>query len=212
MTLSGISAHEPFNNDNGTITPTAALSSMPYTPVKSMEVLKNLYRNYGENLWGIYGFKDAFNPQENWTATSYLAIDEGPIIVMIENFRTQLLWNKFMANPEIQPMLDAIGFIPDSTTGVQTQSDLSTIDFTLNGNYPNPFNPTTTISFNVPAIQEINVTIYDVLGREVKTLFNGEVKPGTINLTWDGKSNQNVSVGSGVYIYKVTGKNKLINR
>jgi hypothetical protein len=206
----GYSAHAPFNNDNGTITPTAALSSMPYTPVASMEVLKNLYRNYGESLWGIYGFKDAFNPQQNWTATSYLAIDEGPIIVMIENFRTKLLWNKFMANPEIQPMLDAIGFVPDSTTGVQTQSDLSIINFTLNGNYPNPFNPTTTISFNIPATQEINVTIYDVLGREVKTLFNGEVTPGTINLSWDGKSNQNISVGSGVYIYKVVSKNKLL--
>jgi hypothetical protein len=206
----GYSAHEPFNNDNGTITPTAALSSMPYTPVESKEVLKNLYRNYGENLWGIYGFKDAFNPQQNWTATSYLAIDQGPIIVMIENFRTQLLWNKFMANPEIQPMLDAIGFVPDSTTDVQTQSDLSTINFTLNGNYPNPFNPTTTISFNIPAAQEINVTIYDILGREVKTLFNGEVTPGTINLSWDGKSNQNISAGSGVYIYKVVSKNKLL--
>ena len=74
---------------------------------------------------------------------------------MIENFRTQLLWNKFMANPEIQPMLDSIGFVYDPTD-VQTQSELSTIDFTLNGNYPNPFNPTTTISFNIPAIQEIN--------------------------------------------------------
>jgi hypothetical protein len=128
---------------------------------------------------------------------------------MVENYRSGLLWDNFMANPEIQPMLDAIGFVYDPTD-VQTHSDLSTIDFTLNGNYPNPFNPTTTISFNIPAIQEINVTIYDVLGREVKTLFNGEVTPGTINLSWDGKSNQNVSVGSGVYIYKVVSKNKLL--
>jgi flagellar hook assembly protein FlgD len=114
-----------------------------------------------------------------------------------------------MANPEIQPMLDSIGFVYDPTD-VQTQSDLATMDFTLNGNYPNPFNPTTTISFNIPAIQKINVIIYDLLGREVKTLFNGEVTPGTINLSWDGKSNQNISVGSGVYIYKIVSKNKLL--
>ena len=57
----------------------------------------------------------------NWYAPSYLAIDEGPIIIMIENYRTQLLWNNFMANPEIQPMLDAIGFVPDFT-GVRNES------------------------------------------------------------------------------------------
>jgi len=80
----GYRVHEP-TNDNGTITPTAAISSLPYTPQESLEVIKYLYRTYGTNVWGEYGFKDAFNPTQNWFANSYLAIDQGPIIVMIEN-------------------------------------------------------------------------------------------------------------------------------
>ncbi|MFN3694289.1 MAG: glucoamylase family protein, partial [Ignavibacterium sp.] len=119
----GYRVHEP-TNDNGTISPTAALSSMPYTPNESIEVLKHFYRNYYAGLWGEYGFKDAFNPTQNWFANSYLAIDQGPIIVMIENYRSGLLWNKFMANPEIQPMLDAIGFTPDSTTSVGDETNV----------------------------------------------------------------------------------------
>ena len=114
--LVGYKAHEPTTQgDNGTITPTAALSSMPYTPGKSMDALKHFYRDLGADLWGIYGFRDAFNLSENWFAPSYLAIDQGPIINMIENHRTGLLWDHFMQNPEIAPMLDALGFEPDST-------------------------------------------------------------------------------------------------
>ncbi len=112
----GYLAHEPSpNRDNGTITPTAALSSMPYTPTESLVALKHFYREHGERLWGPYGFYDAFNLTENWFATSYLAIDQGPIIGMIENFRTGLLWENFMRNEEVEPALDAIGFVPDST-------------------------------------------------------------------------------------------------
>ena len=121
--LVGYKAHEPGGQgDNGTITPTAALGSIVYTPKESIAALKSFYRDYGARLWGPYGFYDAFNPTEDWYASSYLAIDQGPIIVMIENYRSQLLWNNFMANPEIQPMLDAIGFGPsaDDCTIVST--------------------------------------------------------------------------------------------
>lgn len=119
----GYLAHEASpNRDNGTITPTAALSSMPYTPTESLAALKHFYREQGERLWGVYGFYDAFNLTENWFATSYLAIDQGPIIGMIENYRTGLLWDNFMQNEEVQPALDVIGFVPDSTdiTSVET--------------------------------------------------------------------------------------------
>lgn len=105
----GYSAHDPLN-DNGTITPTAALSSMPYTPNESMEALRHFYYHLGDKLWGPYGFYDAFNPTENWWADSYLAIDQGPIIVMIENHRTGLLWDLFMQAPEIYTGLEALGF------------------------------------------------------------------------------------------------------
>ena len=105
----GYNAHSPAS-DNGTIAPTAALSAMPYVPGESLATLKHLYHTYGRDLWGPFGFFDAFNPTENWFAPGYVAIDQGPIVIMIENYRTQLCWNLFMANPEIRPMLDAIGW------------------------------------------------------------------------------------------------------
>jgi len=105
----GYDAHSP-TSDNGTIAPTAALSAMPYVPAESLATLKHLYHTYGRDLWGPFGFVDAFNPTENWFAPGYAAVDQGPIVIMIENYRTQLCWNLFMSNPEIQRMLDAIGW------------------------------------------------------------------------------------------------------
>jgi hypothetical protein len=105
----GYSAHCP-TNDNGTIAPTAALSAMPYVPDESLATLKHFYHTYGKDLWGPFGFVDAFNPAQGWFAPGYVAIDQGPIVIMIENSRTHLCWDLFMANPEIQPMLDAVGW------------------------------------------------------------------------------------------------------
>ena len=105
----GYLAHEP-NRDNGTITPTAAISSIPYTPEESMEAIRHFYYVLGDKLWGEFGFHDAFNPTEGWWADSYLAIDQGPIIIMIENYRSGLLWDLFMQAPEVQAALDELGF------------------------------------------------------------------------------------------------------
>ncbi len=106
---SGYSAHSP-TNDLGVITPTAALSSLPYTPEQSMKTMRNFYYKLGDKLWGPYGFYDAFNLTYAWWADSYLAIDQGPIVVMIENYRSGLLWNMFMKNPEIKAGLSKLGF------------------------------------------------------------------------------------------------------
>jgi len=106
---SGYSAHSP-DNDLGVITPTAAISSIPYTPEESLQALKFFYYIMGDRLWGEYGFYDAFNPSVGWYADSYLAIDQGPIICMIENYRSGLLWDLFMSAPEIQVGLDKLGF------------------------------------------------------------------------------------------------------
>lgn len=106
---SGYSAHSP-TNDLGVIAPTAALSSFPYTPSQSMDALKFFYYTLGDKLWGEHGFYDAFNTTAGWYGTSYLAIDQGPIIVMIENHRTGLLWNLFMSCPEVQTGLTNLGF------------------------------------------------------------------------------------------------------
>lgn len=206
----GYGAHAPYSNDNGTITPSAAISSMPYTPNESIAALKNFYRTYGSNVWGEYGFKDAFNPKQNWFANSYIAIDQGPIIVMIENYRSGLLWNKFMANPEIQPMLDSIGFIPDSVTSVG--DEVNTIDnFKLIGNYPNPFNPYTTIVFSVPFTQNILINIYNHLGEKVRVLTNDVFSPGENKVVWNGFNDDNIPVSSGIYLYKIVSENNVLH-
>jgi len=105
----GYTASSP-TNDVGVISPTAAVSSLPYTPVQSMNAIRYFYYNVGDHLWGDYGFHDAFDVQESWWADSYLAIDQGPEIVMIENYRTQLIWKLFMAAPEVQAGLTKLGF------------------------------------------------------------------------------------------------------
>jgi hypothetical protein len=97
-------------NDVGVIAPTAALSSFPYTPVESMRALHFFYYTLGDKIWGTYGFNDAFNLNQGWFATSYLAIDQGPIVAMIENYRTGLLWNLFMQNTNVQAGLTKLGF------------------------------------------------------------------------------------------------------
>ena len=106
---SGYFMNEPdANNDPGTITPTGALASFPYTPEASMAAFKHFYRDLGDRLWGIYGPLDAFNLDENWFAPIYMGLDQAPIAVMIENYRTGLIWKLFMSNPEIGPMLERI--------------------------------------------------------------------------------------------------------
>jgi hypothetical protein len=99
--------------DNGTITCTAALASFPYTPEESMRALEHYYRDLGARLWGIYGFRDGFNLTENWFEDVNMGLNQAPIVVMIENYRSGLIWKLFMANPEIGPALEAIGFVPD---------------------------------------------------------------------------------------------------
>lgn len=105
----GYSAHEP-NNDLGVISPTAALSSMPYTPAESMAALQFFYYKLGDKIWKQYGFVDAFELSKPWFANSFLAIDQGPIIVMIENYRTGLLWNLMKTCPELKTGMKKIGF------------------------------------------------------------------------------------------------------
>lgn len=100
-------------DDNGTINVMASLASMPYTPDESLAALKHFYRDLGGKIWGIYGFHDGFNETQNWFEEAYMALNQAPITVMIENHRTGLVWQHFMKNPEIGPALNAIGFVPD---------------------------------------------------------------------------------------------------
>jgi len=107
--VNGYAGHSPAH-DLGVISPTAALSSFPYTPDESMKVLKYLYHRLGDKVWGEYGFYDAFSEEHDWYIQRYLAIDQGPIVVMMENHRSGLLWDLFMSAPEIKPALEKLGF------------------------------------------------------------------------------------------------------
>jgi len=115
-TYNGYSAHNP-TEDNGTISPTAALSAFPYTPDYSMQALKHFYFDLGDKIWSEYGFVDAFNETKNWYAKSHLAIDQGPIVVMMENYRSGLFWKLFMGIPEIQNGLKRLGFETKAMAG-----------------------------------------------------------------------------------------------
>lgn len=107
--INGYDAHRP-GNDIGVISPTAAVSSIVYTPEESMKVIRNLYENYGEKVFGPYGFYDAMSLEHNFFPQRYLAIDQGPMVSLIENYRSGLGWKLFMQIPEIQAGLEKLGF------------------------------------------------------------------------------------------------------
>lgn len=103
------SADEPvLRQDHGKIGPTGAISSFPYTPEESMKALKNYYYNYGKFLWGEYGFRDAFNLTTNWCSEIYMGLNQAPMTIMIENYRTGLLWKLFMSDKDIQKGLSKL--------------------------------------------------------------------------------------------------------
>lgn len=188
----------PSQNDNGTITPTAPLSSIPFAPEACLPVMWKLWNTYrGSSLWGLYGFRDAFNLTvgPDWYATDYIGIDQGPIIIMIENYRTGSVWNRFMQNADIQRGLGRIGFQP--VTNVEEQR-VSPELFTLFQNYPNPFNGTTLISYSLPSTGFARLMIFDVLGRDVGTLVNGYRVAGLHSVSFSAEN-----LASGVYQYRL---------
>ncbi len=198
----GYSAHEPLNNDNGTISPTAALSAFPYTPLESMKALKHFYFKQGEKLWGIYGFKDAFNLKENWFASSYLAIDQGPIIVMIENYRSKLLWNLFMKNPEITTMMAAIG-MKNISTGIEENPGELISELEILSAYPNPFNPSTTVTYKVSKSGSVGIDIYDLEGRNIYSESVNVKSGGAQTFSWSPET-QNRIISSGTYLLRIS--------
>ena len=193
----GYSAHDIFpSNDDGTIAPTAALASMPYTPAQSTAALKYFYRTLGEKLWGPYGFYDAFNENQNWFAPSYLAIDQGPIVAMIENHRSGLLWELFMKNPEIEPALLACGFQPDNSVSV-AQAPEAALQLAL---YPNPLNTgNLTLELQLDQPAALTIDMIDMTGRPVRQILTGEAAPA-------GLLQRQIKIGDlprGIYLIRV---------
>ncbi|MDX2197705.1 MAG: glucoamylase family protein [Phycisphaerae bacterium] len=126
----GYSAHSP-TNDNGTITPTAAISAMPYVPRESLIATRHMLDRFGTLLYGFYGFRDAFHVEENWYAPGWLAIDQGTIAPMIENYRSGLCWRLFMSNPEILPMMESLGYFFE--IDFDSDGDVDIADFAIAG-------------------------------------------------------------------------------
>jgi hypothetical protein len=189
----GYLAHEPYNRDNGTITPTAALSSFPYTPEESMLALKYFYRQLGARTWDRMGFLDAFNLKRDWYATSYLAIDQGPILLMIENYRSQLLWNLFMSNPEIQPMMDAIGFY-ESPNAVKAFREEQSVTL-----YPNPSSGDFRLNLSLDQPSSVRLELYEGTGEKVgNLLYNQHMEAGSHSLEIHGPS-----LGPGIYLIRL---------
>ena len=195
----GYKAHSPSNagDDNGTITPAAALGSMPYIPVESMRALKHFYRELGDKTWGPYGFYDAFNIGRGWYADSYLAIDQGPIVCMIENARSGLLWNLFMENPEIAPALEAVGFVEDSTSTAVELPPVFTVAPSIR---PNPVASRFTLDLPLRAATEVTVELFSGALSRVQTLYRGHLEGGAnaVPLTLHPRQRP------GYYLIKIT--------
>jgi hypothetical protein len=187
----------PAQDDDGTIAPTAAGGSMPFTPKESLAALRYMYDTYRNQIWTPYGFRDAFNLTQGWWGPDVIGIDEGPIILMIENYRTQSIWKRFMQNADIQRGLRAAGFVP--VTRVEENPTAAPGTLALFQNYPNPFNPATTIRFSLPQRQHAMLKVFDVSGNEIATLVNGELERGEHVVAFEGQS-----FPSGIYFYVLT--------
>ncbi len=205
----GYAAHDIYpSNDNGTLSPTAALASMPYTPAESMDALRYFYRVQGEKLWGEYGFYDAYNLDQNWFADSYLAIDQGPIVDMIENQRSGLLWQLFMQNSEIQPALLAMGFQPDNSATREENLAKMGFDATV---FPNPIAAGS--SFQVEFVtlekQQITAELTDAQGRLIRRYFSKKsLANGSSVETFDTK---NLTFGTYFLSFK-NGQGRAVSR
>jgi hypothetical protein len=195
----------PPQSENGTITPTAAASSIPFTPTESMACMQNMYNTYGAYLWSNYGFKDAFNLTRGWYGPDYIGIDQGPIIVMIENYRTGAVWNRFKSNPDIQLGLERAGFTV--AADVAQQAFPVPAGFQLYQNAPNPFEKTTTIRFLLDDPGYVLLTVTDASGREIARLVDGAREAGIQTVTLAASN-----LPSGVYYYNLQHDGQTVRR
>lgn len=186
----------PGTNDDGTIAPTAPGGSISFAPEYSIPALRYLYDQFRTDIWTGYGFRDAFNITANWWDPDVIGIDQGPILIMAENYRTQAVWNLFMQNEEIQRGLQLAAF--DTVTAIPSDALEVPYRYELDQNYPNPFNPSTIIRYSLGKKGMVAIKVFDVLGREVATLVNEEKNPGSYTVVFQANS-----LASGVYYYRL---------
>jgi hypothetical protein len=164
-----------------------------------------MYDAYPSTLWGPYGFRDAFNLTLNWWGTDYLGIDQGPIILMIENYLNASLWTRFMQNVDVQTGLARAGFVPGTSVdlpGVEGSARLE-----LSEAAPNPFRGAAVVTYRLPEAGSVDFVLYDVAGRPVRTLVRGQQSAGvhTVDVRADG-------LPSGVYFYRLQSAGETVQR
>ncbi len=155
--------------------------------------LRNLY-NAWPQVWGKYGFKDAFNPGSGWVDTDWLGIDQGPVVLMIENYLNGSVWYRFMQNPDVQTGLQRIGF----TTVLDAGDPNIAGDLRIFPGEPNPFRRSTTVRYRLGRPGAVRVTVHDLQGREILKLVDGMQPAGDHSVRFDG-----TGLASGVYLVRL---------
>ena len=178
----------PNQGDNGTLVPTACISSIPFTPNESLQAARTLWNNFHDELWGPYGFGDAYHFGLGWWDAQVLGIDQGPIVLMIENYRNQAVWNRFMQNPDVQNGMTLAGFQP--AIGLAVTPAANALGLWAE---PNPAFAAGRIHFRVPEAGHVRVTVYDLAGRLVERPVDGRLDEGdhVVSTGW--------AEGAGVY-------------
>jgi len=184
----------PAQNDDGTIAPTAPGGSIPFAPEICIPALRNMYNSLPAilpDVWGRYGFKDAFNIAQSWVAPHWLGIDQGPFIMMIENYRMGMPWGRFMRNPDVQNGLTRIGF--QGVVGVGDPAP-ATAPLELYPSEPNPFTTGTTLRYSLSRGGTVRLSLVDIQGRVVRRLVDGVQGAGPHSVMLRGED-----LPSGVY-------------
>ncbi len=181
--------------ENGTIAPTAALSSFPFTPDESMTFARVMWNIFYAEMWSPYGFKDAFNYGLGWYDTDVIGIDQGPICLMIENYRTAAIWTRYMQHPDIQRAIQLAGFT--AIAGAPNPARLPGPQLAVWGT-PNPARGPVMLHVQIPAAGPARLTVYDVSGREVARPLDGETPAGEHALRFGGEG-----LPAGIYLYRL---------
>jgi hypothetical protein len=196
----------PAQNDDGTITPTAAASSIPFAPEVCIPAVRNMYNALHSQLWTAYGFRDGFNIDRAWWGPDVIGIDQGPIILMIENYRTGDVWERFMRNADVQLGLQRAGF-QTTMTEVAGEAGEPAMGLSLFPSAPNPFRDRAAIRFRLPSRSHVKLAVYDVAGREVARLVDDEQAAGPHEVLLDG-----AGLTSGVYYYRLQTEDATITK
>ena len=168
----------PPMNDDGTLAPTAPGGSIAFAPEASVWALRTMYRRYRNRLWGPYGFRDAYNVQLDWFDSDYIGIDQGPIVLMIENFRTGAIWQRMMTHEAVVRGLERAGFQPVASSVLPAP----VFDKEKLRCFPNPFTHRLRIEHGHVPGRRVSIVVYDVLGREVHRLTFGLEDSGSLLL------------------------------